>query len=59
MRMVELIQHDFVSGRLQAEVWEITREAWLHSAVCAHFRFRRRRISLPRLEFTRRKHGWR
>jgi [ribosomal protein S5]-alanine N-acetyltransferase len=28
MRMVELIQHDFVSGRLPAEVWEITREAW-------------------------------
>jgi RimJ/RimL family protein N-acetyltransferase len=28
MRMVELIQHDFVSGRLTAEVWEITREEW-------------------------------
>jgi ribosomal-protein-alanine N-acetyltransferase len=28
MRMVELLQHDFVSGRLTAEVWEITREEW-------------------------------
>jgi [ribosomal protein S5]-alanine N-acetyltransferase len=28
MRMVELMQHDFVSGRLPAEVWEITREEW-------------------------------
>jgi ribosomal-protein-alanine N-acetyltransferase len=28
MRMVETFQHDFVSGRLPAEVWEITREEW-------------------------------
>ena len=28
MRMVEAFQHDFVSGLLPAELWEITREEW-------------------------------
>jgi ribosomal-protein-alanine N-acetyltransferase len=28
MRMIEAFHHDFVSGRLPAELWEITREEW-------------------------------
>ncbi len=28
MRMAATFQHDFVSGRLPAELWEITREEW-------------------------------
>ncbi len=28
MRVVECIEHDFVSGRLPTEIWEITAEEW-------------------------------
>jgi hypothetical protein len=28
MRMVEAFHHEFVSGCLPAELWEITREEW-------------------------------
>jgi RimJ/RimL family protein N-acetyltransferase len=28
MRMIEAFHHDFVSGRLPAELWEITRDEW-------------------------------
>ena len=28
MRLVERLERDFVSGRLPAEIWEITREEW-------------------------------
>jgi|ERR1700677_3271505 ribosomal-protein-alanine N-acetyltransferase len=36
MRMVETFQHEFVSGRLPAEVWEISRGEWFaQPRVCA------------------------
>jgi [ribosomal protein S5]-alanine N-acetyltransferase len=28
MRLIEKVEHDLVSGRLPAEIWEITREEW-------------------------------
>jgi RimJ/RimL family protein N-acetyltransferase len=28
MRLVEIVEREFVAGRLPAEVWELTREAW-------------------------------
>jgi ribosomal-protein-alanine N-acetyltransferase len=28
MRLIEITERDYVSGRLPAEVWEITREEW-------------------------------
>jgi len=28
MRLIEIVDRDFVSGRLPAELWEITREEW-------------------------------
>lgn len=28
MRLIERTERDYVSGRLPAEIWEITREAW-------------------------------
>jgi RimJ/RimL family protein N-acetyltransferase len=29
MRLVEVIEKEYVSGRLPTEIWEITREEWL------------------------------
>jgi RimJ/RimL family protein N-acetyltransferase len=28
MRLIEIVERDFVSGRLTAELWEVTREEW-------------------------------
>ena len=28
MRLVARVEHDYVSGRLPTEIWEITREEW-------------------------------